>query len=302
MANRMKIRDAKLKGLITDSQRESVIGSQLPKGKSIMKKLLVSLITVVILVTSVSITSAAPAPLFDTTQLESGIVAISFDSGSSNRLKVAVEKDGKRLTYDLKNDGTTESFPLQMGGGAYKVSVLENIQGTSYKYVSTKALELDLADDNSVYLASVQNINWNNEMQAIKKAGELTAGMKTDREKINALYQYLISNVQYDYSKLNKLTTTYLPNIDETLADGKGICYDFSATLAAMLRSLGIPAKLIKGYSPLVTGYHAWNEIYDSESGEWIVVDTSYDSQMKAQGRKYSMEKSEGQYKKVHEY
>ena len=267
-----------------------------------MKKLLVSLITAVVLITSVSVASAAPTPMFDTVKLESGVVAVGYDSGSSSRLKVLVEKNGKKLNYDLQNDGTIENFPLQMGEGTYIVSVLENTEGKKYKYISSKTIELDLENDNSVYLASVQNINWNYDMKAIKKAAQLTKGMKTDRQKINAIYKFMVNNFEYDYDKLETLEGTYIPNIDETLKSRAGICYDYSSLMAAMLRSQGIPTKLVKGYSPLVTGYHAWNEIYDSESGEWIVVDTSYDSQMKAQGRKYSMEKSEGQYKKVHEY
>ena len=43
-----------------------------------------------------------------------------------------------------------------------------------------------------------------------------------------------------------------------------------------MCRSQGIPAKLVMGY---VRGdvYHAWNEIYTSETG-WITVDLFLDS------------------------
>lgn len=292
----------KAKGPYYRFPKGTSIGSQLPKGTSILKKLLVLLITIVILITGVSVASAASTPVFDIAKLENGVVAVSYDSGSSSRLKLSVEKNGKKINYDLQNDGTIEHFPLQMGEGTYIVSVLENTEGKSYRYISSKTIELDLTNDNSVYLASVQNINWNYDMQAIKKAAELTKGMKTDKEKINAIYKYLVDNFDYDYDKLGTLTSTYIPDIDETLSSGRGICYDYSSLMAAMLRSQGIPAKLVKGYSPLVTGYHAWNEIYDSESGEWIVVDSTYDSQMKAQGRTYSMEKTKTQYSKNYEY
>lgn len=282
--------------------RERVIGSQLPKGTSIVKKLLVLFIIAVILITGVSVASAATTPVFDTDKLDSGIVAVSYDSGSTSRLKVMVEKNGQKLNYDLLNDGTIEYFPLQMGEGTYVVSVYENIQDKKYRCISSKTIQLDLANDKSVYLTSVQNINWDYDMQAIKMAAELTKGMKSDREKINAIYQYIVDNFEYDYDKLGTLTSTYLPNIDETFTSREGICYDYSSLMAAMLRSLGIPAKLIKGNSPLVSGYHAWNEIYDSESGEWIIVDSTYDSQMKAVGKKYSMIKSKADYSKIYEY
>ena len=59
--------------------------------------------------------------------------------------------------------------------------------------------------------------------------------------------------------------------------DKDGICYDFSVVFAAMLRTQGIETKLIKGYSTKVDGYHAWNQIYDSEKEEWYTVDSTYD-------------------------
>lgn len=265
-----------------------------------MRKLLIALLIGIILTTNILIVNATVTPVVDTDEAATGIVAISYSSDV--RLKVMVEKSGKKVTYNLKNDGTTEYYPLQLGEGSYKVSVLENISGTKYKYVQSQTINLDLDDANMVYLASVQNINWDKDMKAIKKAGELTKGLKTDKEKINAIYNYMISNISYDYEKLKTLESNYLPNIDETITKGKGICYDYSSTFAAMLRSLGIPAKLVKGYTPTVNGYHAWNEIYMSDTGKWITVDSTYDAQMKSSKRKYKMEKSVDQYTKVYEY
>lgn len=265
-----------------------------------MRKLLIALLIVFIFTTNILIVNATVTPVFDTAETAAGVVAISYSSDV--RLKVKVEKSGKSVTYDLKNDGTTEYYPLQFGEGSYKVSVYKNITGTTYQNVKSETINLDMDDAKKVYLASVQNITWDKDMKAIKKAGELTKGLKTDREKINAIYKYLISNITYDYDKLKTLESTYLPDIDNTIAKGKGICYDYSSTFAAMLRSLGIPAKLVKGYTPTVNGYHAWNEIYMSDTGKWITVDSTYDAQMRSAKRKYKMEKSEDQYKKVYEY
>lgn len=266
-----------------------------------MRKLLIALLIGLILSFNILPIYATVTPVVDTEMTQMGVVAISYNS--SARLKVTVEKSGKRVTYDLRNDGKTEYYPLQLGEGSYKVSVLENIGGTKYKSVQSKTVNLEMDDANKVYLASVQNINWNRDMKAIKKAEELTKGLKTDKEKINAIYQYLISNISYDYNKLKTLSSTYLPNIDETLEKKTGICYDYSSTFAAMLRSQGIPAKLVKGYST-ATGetYHAWNEVYLSDAGKWIIVDTTYDAQMKAAKKKYTMEKNEKNFSKVYEY
>jgi len=266
----------------------------------LLKKFFSALLLVIAFTSNISIISAADMPAVDIAKLNSGVVAISCSSAA--RLKVTVEKDGKKIAYDLRNDGITEYYPLQMGEGSYKVSVLENMSGTKYKYIQTQTIDLDKEDANAVFLASVQNINWNGDKKAVKKARELTKGLNTEWEKINAIHEYLISNIKYDYDKLETLESGYLPDIDHTLEKGKGICYDYSSVFAAMLRSQGIPAKLVKGYTPAVNGYHAWNEIYLSDSGKWITVDLTYDAKMKSEKKEYSIEKNAADYTKVFEY
>ena len=62
----------------------------------------------------------------------------------------------------------------------------------------------------------------------------------------------------------------YLPDIDETLKTEKGICFDYAALMAGMLRSRGIPTKLDIGY----TGgdiYHAWISTWLSGRG-WVDI------------------------------
>ncbi len=239
----------------------------------------------------------------DTGKLDSGTINVSCHKENSNgKLKVMVEKDGRRVYYDLKNDGTYESYPLQFGNGDYIISVLENIGGNSYKYISKKTVTLKLENDLTVYLASVQNINWDQDNVSSKKASELTKGLKTDNQKIEAIYNYVISNIRYDHEKTSLLTNGYVPDVDQTILDKQGICYDFASVFAAMLRSQGIPAKLIKGYTPNAAGYHAWNEVYNSATGKWMVIDTTYDSKMKELKAKYSMEKNAQIYNVVNEY
>lgn len=270
-----------------------------------MRKLLVSLIVCIVVlfnVTAVNAEGLSAKAVFNTAQLDSGIIKVAYTTDTDKKLKVLVQKNEKSIAYNLKNDGTVESFPLQFGNGEYKVSVMENLEGTKYKYVSTEDVSLSLDDQKDVYLASVQNINWNEDMAAIKKAAELTKDLTSDEEKVKAIYTYIVSNFKYDYDKLSKLKYDYLPNIDSTLATNEGICYDYSSTFAAMLRSQGIPTKLVKGNAKNVNGYHAWNEIYNSQTGNWDIIDTTYDSQMKAAKAKYTMIKKSSDYTKANEY
>ena len=59
----------------------------------------------------------------------------------------------------------------------------------------------------------------------------------------------------------------YLPDPDETLETGKGICFDYAALMVTMLRSQRIPARLEIGYAGTV--YHAWISAYVDDIG-WV--------------------------------
>lgn len=229
------------------------------------------------------------APAYASSQMISsganeGIVEVSYESTA--KVKVEVFKDGTSYYYDL--DGN-DVFPLQMGNGTYRVSVLENIDASRYKVVRRENIAVEMPSDTAPYLASVQNVKWKIGDQAIIKAAELES-----EDTLSAIYSYLVSYIKYDYAKIDTLSPGYLPNIEDTFASGRGICYDFSALLASMLRSRGIPAKLVMGYTPNAVGYHAWNEVY--VNGRWVVVDITYDSQMKELGLPFSMAKASDAY------
>ena len=55
------------------------------------------------------------------------------------------------------------------------------------------------------------------------------------------------------------------------MTTGKGICFDYASLAASMLRSQGIPTRVIFGYVSPNGLYHAWNMFYTKESG-WVTV------------------------------
>ena len=242
----------------------------------------------------------APKASIDKSQINKGIVTLSCVSDKT--IKVIIEKVGKNYTYDLKNNGKKENFPLQLGNGDYNITVLENIIDTKYSAIYSEKVNLNIKDSNVVFLSSIQNINWNRTMKAITKSKSLTKNKLKDSDKIRIIYNYVIKNYKYDYKKAKYVKGGYIPAIDRTFKEKKGICYDYSSLLASMLRSSGIPTRLVKGYTNNVNGYHAWNEVYLKSSGRWVTVDSTYDSIMKLAKQRYKFEKNGAIYSNSYLY
>lgn len=239
-------------------------------------------------------------PRIDTRDVSQGIVRVSYQS--DKKVKVIVKNNDKQYNYNLNADGRIETFPLQLGSGQYTVGVYENTTGDKYKKMMSKAFQLGDIKEQTIYLNAVQNINWNEEDEAVKLTRLLTENAESSEEKALSIYKYIVSNFEYDEEKLQSLAYNYIPKIDSVLKDKRGICYDFSTLYGAMLRSVGIPAKLVTGYSLNAIGYHSWNEIYDEEIKEWFIVDLTHDIQLNHLMNKEEMKKNKILYKKEKEY
>lgn len=237
-------------------------------------------------ITSISTTSTA--------------IGMRYLSGTDIRTKVRVASGSINYDYDLFGRKNYEYFPLQLGKGDYIITIFENIIDSKYRITETQSFKDIVNNLMDVFKASIQTVNWNKDMLVIKKAKELVLNKKTDKDKVSAIYTYIVGTFKYDYNKINGLKSTYVPNIELIYKDKKGICYDYAAVFAAMCRSQNIPTKLIKGYTTVVKEYHAWNEIFINNS--WQVIDTTFDSVYKAAGRKTTMYKDKKLYTKSKEY
>jgi transglutaminase-like putative cysteine protease len=266
-----------------------------------MKKCIAALLVFSALVATPSATLvAAPSASFNKDNISRGIIGVKYSSDSGKKAKVLIQYKEAKYQYNIKSSDAMSYFPLQLGNGAYSIGVFEQVEGTSYLPVSSDSVSLSLDDSSKVFLASIQLINWTDKMNTVTLAKELTKNKTTDAEKIEVCYQYMVQQFKYDFAKLKNLQYDYIPVIDDVVKKKLGICYDYSAVLASMLRSLGIKCKLIMGYTPNVKEYHAWNQI--SMDGKWVVVDTTYDSQMYAAKVKYSFEKPLKDYKESYQY
>lgn len=202
----------------------------------------------------------------DYSNLKDGYVMAQFTGQTNTRLKVQVAGPTTTYTYDLPVQGWA-TFPLSDGNGDYSVTVFENTSGTKYATVLTASFPVALEDEFAPFLRPNQYVNYQNAVNSIAKAAQLTQGVADPLVKVEKIYQFVVNNVTYDQQKAATVQSGYLPVLDETLATGKGICFDYAALMAGMLRSQGVPCKLVVGYAGTV--YHAWISVWTAETG-WI--------------------------------
>lgn len=208
--------------------------------------------------------------LVDVSAVSEGYVAVSAQSDS--RLKFQVLFGDSTYTYDLPNDGTESIFSLQSGDGTYKFRVMENVMDTKYTELFSTEAEVKLQDAFQPFLRTNQYADYDAGSDCVKKAAELAKNAADPLEVAQQIFDYICSNVTYDKQKAETVESGYIPDPDRTMAEGKGICFDYASLAASMLRSQGIPTKIIFGYVAPGDLYHAWNMFYTEETG-WITVE-----------------------------
>ena len=213
----------------------------------------------------------------DTSSVSRGIVLAKATSAS--RLKFLVTCGEMSYNYDLPGDGTPITCPINMGNGTYTFSIMRNVDGNNYVQTTTVTTDVQLESEFAPFTQPNVFCNYTDSSACVAKARELVSGAQNQGDAVKAICDYVVNNVSYDTEKASQLSGTsgYVPNPDQTLSTGKGICFDYASLGAAMLRSVGIPTKIITGYVSPDDLYHAWIMLYID--GSWTSAKFSVNPQ-----------------------
>ena len=205
--------------------------------------------------------------IIDYSNTKDGYVMVKFIADVDVKLKVQVKGPTTTYTYNIiKGEWTV--FPLSDGNGTYSIKVYKNAYGTKYSTVlSLNNLIIDLDDEYAPFIRPNQYVNYENAVNTMEKASVLLKDSMSMLEKVETIYNYVTTNIKYDYEKAATAQSGYLPDLDHVLKVKKGICFDYAALMTGMLRSQNIPCKLVVGYAN--TEYHAWISVYSPETG-WV--------------------------------
>lgn len=208
--------------------------------------------------------------MIDTSGKDEGYFAVH--ATSEDKLKLQVLKDDEVYTYDIVN-GREQIYPLQLGNGTYTIMALKNITGNKYSELYSCTLDVNISDEFDPFLRPSQYADYDKSSECVAKAAELAASASDPNDFISKVYDYVCENIEYDKEKAASVQPGYIPEPDKILSEGKGICFDYASLAASMLRSQGIPTKIIFGYvGDSGDLYHAWNMYYTKESG-WVAAE-----------------------------
>jgi transglutaminase-like putative cysteine protease len=122
----------------------------------------------------------------------------------------------------------------------------------------------------------------------------LTKSETSVLNKVKAVYNFVIDNIEYDDAKFKAILSGQKPGrygAIRTHTLGSGVCEDFSDLFVTLCRASGIPAMVVNGYtydgdeptSHPETG-HAWAEVFIPRYG-WLQVDPTWKLFGRLEGR-----------------
>ena len=204
--------------------------------------------------------------VIDYSNTEDGYVMIKFVGETDKRLKTQIVGPHTTYTYNLYK-GEWGVFPLTDGNGAYQFKVFQNVTGSQYSLVLADGCDVQLKDEFAPFLRPNQYVDYDRSSKAVEKARELTRDISDPLEKVEVIYNFVITALTYDKEKAQTVKSGYLPDLDAVMDAGKGICFDYAALMTGMLRSQGIPCKMVFGYAG--SAYHAWISVWTEDEG-WV--------------------------------
>lgn len=203
----------------------------------------------------------------DMSETAQGYVGVKY-LGSSSKVKLQIKCSGQTYTYDIDKIDEYMIFPFSCGDGTYSIEVYENVSGNQYAMVYACSTNVTLEDENLPFLYPNTYVYYSSENDAVVSlTGRVTSGDETQLEIVEDVYDYAVKEIDFDYDMVASVSSGYVPDLEEVIDSGKGICFDYASLMTAMLRISNIPTKLVIGYRG--NDYHAWISVYISDIG-WV--------------------------------
>ena len=134
--------------------------------------------------------------------------------------------------------------------------------------LAARALSIEkLPDFTLIYLLPSRNCESD---RFLYMADEITQNFQTGYARVDAICQWVRSNVVYEYGNSSSSSSACDINLSRI-----GVCRDFSHLCIALCRAVNLPARMVVGYlyglKPM--DLHAWFEVY--LENQWFTFDAT---------------------------
>jgi len=159
-------------------------------------------------------------------------------------------------------------------------------------------------EDLNIYLQPTEYLNFNKKFVSTK-AFEITNGLKTDKEKVIALFYWVRDNIKYNaFSYYPRIKANLKASV--TLRRKNGFCMSKSTLLSTLVRAVGIPARihmvdiinhkisqrLVNLMGTKAFHCHAYSEIYLNR--KWVKAAPIFDKKTCIKGNFFPMIEFDG--------
>ena len=188
-----------------------------------------------------------------------------------------VENDSdKKYVVVLSKEDVVDNFfiepmeeaviPFAYGEGVYKAVIYRNTEEKYYLPVT----ELNLVSEEEYdFLSSNVHVKYDDSLACTNYAEKVSQLPISDIWKVRLSGMKICMKLYYSIDKAERVGNGYVTDLHEVEETREAICCDYAIMFAAMLRTEGIPCKVIFGNHG--EEYHAWNEVF--YDGEWHTID-----------------------------
>lgn len=116
-------------------------------------------------------------------------------------------------------------------------------------------------------------------------SSKLTEGLASDKEKFDALFSWVVTNIQYNYKTLNSGKGIPELRLKKVLRNRKGVCTDYARLMDSLCLYAGLTSVSIDGYTKGTTfdvndslyfDNHTWNGV--KLNNYWYLYDATWSS------------------------
>lgn len=178
---------------------------------------------------------------------------------------ITQDQDSEPIACEADINPELRETPIKLRGTGATLTEQRAAAHTKLRYI------MDNYADTDYYRTNRFGISEEDAAEAAVVAEQATAGLTTDYEKIQAIYELVAENIYYDvdfYTGVTSHTNQYY----KTWTAKIGVCAGYAQVCTIFLNSINIPCIYATGYN------HAYNAAYDSQNKRWIFFDSTWGS------------------------